>query len=315
MPPQKWALITGVGVGSMGEGHLNAFLKRGVNVIATSIEMRFLENLDTVDGKNGAYVVKIVLDVTSPESIAEAVERVSKITGGRLDWLMSELPEFYDRIEMLTIVRADNAGYGYYMPLLDVDIDKAKKQYEVNVWGVLAVTQAFFPLLRVAKGTVVNQASIAGLQGFNRPYMGIYSSSKAAVYSLSDCLRVELAPFDIKVVTLVTGAVKTEFFNNKEGGRLVTLPDNSVYTPIRSHIETMLRGSLSGGKGHDRYSVTSSTVAAVMRWYWLRTRFVRRGYAAIKLWLMHMLLPLWLVDRWARQSGGLDQLRKMLREK
>ena len=46
----------------------------------------------------------------------------------------------------------DNAGYGYYMPLLDVDLDKARKQYEVNVWGVLAVTQAFFPLLRVAKG-------------------------------------------------------------------------------------------------------------------------------------------------------------------
>lgn len=48
---------------------------------------------------------------------------------------------------------SDNAGYGYYMPLLDVDLAKAKRQYEVNVWGVLAVTQAFFPLLRIAKGT------------------------------------------------------------------------------------------------------------------------------------------------------------------
>lgn len=201
------------------------------------------------------------------------------------------------------------------MPLLDVDINKAKKQYEVNVWGVLAVTQGFFPLLRLAKGTVVNQASIAGLQGFNRPYMGIYSSSKAAVYSLSDCLRIELSPFDIKVVTLVTGAVKTEFFNNKEGGRLVTLPDNSVYAPIRDRIETLLRGSLSGGKGHDRYRVTSSTVAAVMRWYWLRTRYVRRGYAAIKLWLMHLILPVWLMDRLVKQECGLNQLRKMLREK
>lgn len=51
-----------------------------------------------------------------------------------------------------TAVDADNAGYGYYMPLLDVELDKARKQYEVNVWGVLAVTQAFFPLLRAAKG-------------------------------------------------------------------------------------------------------------------------------------------------------------------
>lgn len=46
----------------------------------------------------------------------------------------------------------DNAGYGYYMPLLDVDLDQARKQYEVNVWGVLAMTQAFFPMLREAKG-------------------------------------------------------------------------------------------------------------------------------------------------------------------
>ena len=89
MPSTKWALITGVSPGGMGEGHADAFLKRGVNVVATSIDMKFLENLNTVQGKNGAYVVKMVLDVTSAESIAEAVERVSKITGGRLDFLLS----------------------------------------------------------------------------------------------------------------------------------------------------------------------------------------------------------------------------------
>ena len=91
MAPSKWALITGVGVGSMGEGHLNAFLKRGVNVIATSIDMKFLEGLNVVDGKNDAYVVKMVLDVTSRESIDEAVERVSKVTAGRLDYLISRM--------------------------------------------------------------------------------------------------------------------------------------------------------------------------------------------------------------------------------
>lgn len=58
------------------------------------------------------------------------------------------------------------------MPLLDIDLEQARKQYEVNVWGVLAVTQAFFPMLREAKGTVVLQSSVSGVQGFNRPYMG-----------------------------------------------------------------------------------------------------------------------------------------------
>ena len=154
---------------------------------------------------------------------------------------------------------------------------------------------------------------MAGVQGFNRPYMGIYSSSKAAVYSLSDCLRVELAPFDIKVVTLVTGSVKTEFFNHKEGGKLVSLPSNSVYSPIRTQIETLMSDSLSGAKARDRLGVTRSTIAALTRSWFFRTRFIRRGYLTVRMWLMCLLLPVWLNDRWARQSGSLDKLRKILK--
>lgn len=291
----RWALITGVSAGGMGEGHANALLERGINVIATAIDMQLLDSLQVRTNSNGAALIRLQLDVTSQDSINSAVEEVKQTTNGKLHWLFN------------------NAGYGYYMPLLDVDLDKARKQYEVNVWGVVAVTQAFFPFLRAAKGTVVNQSSMAGVQGFNRPYMGIYSSSKAAVYSLSDCMRVELAPFDVKVVTLVTGSVKTEFFNNKEGGRLVTLPAESAYSPIRKHIETMLQGSLSGNKGHDRLWVTRSTIAALFTYTWLRTRYIRRGYGAIKIWLMHLLFPAWLMDRWARQSGSLNRLKQLLR--
>lgn len=179
-------------------------------------------------------------------------------------------------------------------------------------------------------GTVVNQSSMSAVQGFNRPYMGVYSSSKAAVYSLSDCMRVELAPFDVKVslsptraqnvadaahqvVTLVSGSVKTEFFNPTKDGRAIpTLPSTSVYSPIRESVEPMLAISLSGGKNHDRMYVTRKTVAALCRRYWPTSRYIRRGYLAIKVWLMHLLLPTWLIDRWARQSGGLDKLRRIL---
>ncbi|KAK5167336.1 uncharacterized protein LTR77_007035 [Saxophila tyrrhenica] len=295
MASGKYALITGVASGGMGEGHMKALLSRGISVIATSIDLKLLEYLDATSHGDDAEVFKLELDVTSKESIAATVERVKEITGGKLDFLLN------------------NAGYGYYMPLLDVDLEKARKQYEVNVWGVLALTQAFFPLLRVAKGTIINQSSMAGVQGFNRPYMGIYSSSKAAVYSLSDYMRVELAPFDIKVLTLVTGAVKTEFYTNiKEGGKPITLPPDSPYNPIRKHIETMMNGSLAGMKGHDRLQVTRSTIATALRYSWLSTRYVRRGFGALKIWLMQLLLPVWLVDRWARQAGSLDKLKQML---
>ncbi len=116
-----------------------------------------------------------------------------------------------------------------------------------------------------------------------------------------------------QVVTLVTGAVKTEFYNNiKEGGKAVNLPPNSPYDPIRKHIETMMNGSLAGTKGHDRLQVTRSTLASALPYSWFSTRYVRRGFGAFRIWLMHLLLPVWLIDRWARQAGSLDKLKRML---
>lgn len=113
----------------------------------------------------------------------------------------------------------------------------------------------------------------------------------------------------------MTGAVKTEFFENKVGGRQTSLPSTSPYDPIRQQVETMMNGSLSGNRGHDRLVVTRGTVNALLRRspFMRSTRFIRRGYAAIKLWLMHLLFPVWLLDRWARQAGSLDKLRAMLR--
>lgn len=87
----KWALITGVSVGGMGEGHAIALLKRGINVIATSIDMKLLDDLKIGNGRDGARMEKLELDVTSADSIAAAVEQVTKISGGRLDLLLSTL--------------------------------------------------------------------------------------------------------------------------------------------------------------------------------------------------------------------------------
>lgn len=106
---------------------------------------------------------------------------VSTITNGRLHYLVN------------------NAGYGYMMPLLDADMHAVRANFEVNVFGLLAVTQAFFPLLRQSAGTVVNQCSIASLAGGRQPYIGCYGATKAAVASLNDTMRTEFAPFGVKV--------------------------------------------------------------------------------------------------------------------
>lgn len=180
MAQSRWALISGVSQYGMGGALTEELLGHGVNVIATGPT---LKQLDYLSPTAPAKLEKLELDVTSPESIAAAVNATKETTGGKLDFLVN------------------NAGYGYMMPLMDADINKIRKNFDVNVFGLLAVTQAFFPLLREAKGMVVNQASITGLPGLDQPYIGTYSASKRAVVSFSNTMRVELAPFGIKVST------------------------------------------------------------------------------------------------------------------
>lgn len=97
---------------------------------------------------------------------------------------------------------------------MDANIESIKRNFEVNVFGLLAITQAFFPLLRAAKGMVVNHASIAGLPGVCHPYIGAYTANKSAVIDLSNTLRVELAPFDIKVCKIPSHATPQERLNS-----------------------------------------------------------------------------------------------------
>ena len=174
---RKWALITGVSEGGLGDALAKELLVKDINVIITGLK---LEHLDYFSNGSTSRVEKLELDVTSTSSISAALTMVRDITGG-LDILIN------------------NAGYGYMMPLMDADIEKVKRNFDVNVFGVLAVTQAFFPLLRAVKGMVVNQSSIAGLPNVCQPFIGSYSASKTALLDLSNTLRVELAPFDIKV--------------------------------------------------------------------------------------------------------------------
>lgn len=175
--PIVWCLITGVSPGGLGDALATEFLKRpNVHVIVTGLKISDLDHLS-----ESTRLAKIQLDVTSSSSISAAVEEVARITGGRLDYLVN------------------NAGYGYMMPLLDVDIQAVRQNFEVNVFGLLAITQACFRLLREARGTIVNQCSITSLRAARQPYIGSYSATKAAVASLNDTMRVEFAPFGIRV--------------------------------------------------------------------------------------------------------------------
>jgi 1-acylglycerone phosphate reductase len=127
------------------------------------------------------------------------------------------------------------------MPLLDSEVAIAKKMFDVNVFALIAVTQAFSPLLIASKGTVVNIGSIVGK--FPLPWQGYYNASKAAVNLLSDQLRIELSPFNVKVVNVVTGSVLTRFMENLASPP--RLPPNSLYSPAKKEVEELMLGELA----------------------------------------------------------------------
>ena len=142
------------------------------------------------------------------------------------------------------------------MPLLDTDISMAKKMFDVNVFALIAVTQAFSPLLIAAKGTIVNIGSIAGR--FQVPWQGNYNASKAAVQMLTDQFRAELKPFDVKAINVITGAIKTKFFDNIPSAKL---SPGSLYYPAREEIEAIAQGALVEKDGTD-VDVYAEAVAA-----------------------------------------------------
>jgi NAD(P)-dependent dehydrogenase (short-subunit alcohol dehydrogenase family) len=130
----------------------------------------------------------IMLDVTSADSVSAAARDVR-----------------ISRVSLVGVV--SNAGIALGGPLETLPIDELRRQFEVNVFGALHVVQVFLPMLPEGRGRVVFVGSIAGRLA--TPYIGPYSASKFALRSISDSLRVELAPSGIAVSLIEPGSVKT----------------------------------------------------------------------------------------------------------
>lgn len=147
MASKGTVLLTGCSDGSAGSALALAFQKKGYRVFASS---RTLTTMSKLDGLPDVRLLQ--LDTTKPADIKAAAETVAGEAGGSLSYLVN------------------CAGRNHFMPLLDEDVEAAKAIYETNVWGPLAVTQAFAPLLIEARGTVVFVSSVAG--HLNVPYQG-----------------------------------------------------------------------------------------------------------------------------------------------
>jgi NAD(P)-dependent dehydrogenase (short-subunit alcohol dehydrogenase family) len=184
MAMKKVILVTGASSGMGKDGALR-LIREGHIVYGAARRLPQMQELMEVGGH------AIELDVTDKESIRAAVARIVK-EQGRIDVLWN------------------NAGYSVAGAVEDVSSEEARQQFEVNLFGVAEVTKAVLPQMRQQRcGTIINTSSVGG-KVFT-PLNAWYHASKFALEGWSDCLRLELAPFNIKVVVLEPGGVKTEF--------------------------------------------------------------------------------------------------------
>lgn len=197
MPPAiapPAVLITGASTG-IGRACALELDRRGFRVFAG---VRAQAAADELKAEASPQLTPLTIDVTDAASIAAAAEAVGQSVGDAgLAGLMN------------------NAGIAIAGPLELVSLEAWRRQFEVNVLGPIAVTQAFLPLLRRARGRIVNISSNSGAQ--SAPYLGPYCASKFALEAVSDALRLELRAFGIHVAVVEPGPIQTPIWTKSNG--------------------------------------------------------------------------------------------------
>jgi NAD(P)-dependent dehydrogenase (short-subunit alcohol dehydrogenase family) len=228
-------LITGASAG-FGRAIASEVLRRGGRVVATA---RNPANLRELAAAAPDRVLTLPLDVTDAAQIEAAVSA----TQGR-----------FGRIDVLV----NNAGYGYLSGAEEGSDAEARAQFDVNFFGVAAVTRAVLPLMRSQQsGFIVNMSSAVG--AFGVAGSAYYSASKFALEGLSEALAQEVAPFGIRVLIVEPGAFRTEFF-----GRSMVTPARPIeaYTKLvegRAQLDRM-----NGQQAGDPTRAATAIVDAVL---------------------------------------------------
>ena len=177
-------LITGASSG-IGKEAARTLKKAGSIVYGAARRSEMMKDLESDD------IRVLQLDLTDEDSIEACVKSIIE-REGRIDVLVN------------------NAGYGSYGAIEDIPISEARRQFEVNLFGLARLTQAVLPSMRAQRfGRIVNISSIAGK--IYTPFGGWYHATKFALEGFSDCLRLEVERFGINVVVVEPGGIKTEW--------------------------------------------------------------------------------------------------------
>lgn len=201
------------------------------------------------------------------------------------------------------------------MPISDISVPEAKELFDLNVWSYISVTQAFLPmLLYAAKSSpnsspslIVNNTSVSSVEP--TPHNSVYHASKAAAAMFSTHMRIELEPFNVRVVDLKTGCVHSKFHANHQGGN-ANLPATSIYMPIKDQTESAMRNAFPHREDPEKWA--RDVVKDIVRNWDRPPKEIWRGTGAWTTWFSNTFLPVGWWDASWRKAVGLDLLEGRL---
>ncbi|MEW6130619.1 MAG: SDR family NAD(P)-dependent oxidoreductase [Acidobacteriota bacterium] len=275
------AIVTGASSG-IGEAIARHLARDGATVVITARRQERLDKLKLEIEQAGGKALRFAGDINGDEFRKQLVDETMTATG-RIDALIN------------------NAGYGQRGPVEIVPLATIRRNFETNFFSAVALAQLVIPVMRTQqKGSIINISSVAGK--ISRPLSSIYSATKFALEAISDGMRLELAPFGIRVVIIEPGFITSEFLEVATGSGKELLEIDSPYNQL-------LENSASG-KDYQRLRKMAGTpddIAAIVVEA-LTTNHPRPRYAApfhakfaiaMKRWLPERLTDRVLVN----QSG------------
>lgn len=269
-------LITGCSTG-IGRALALACHARGLQVVATARQLDSLQALR----REGLHC--FALDVTSEESRRLLLETLA------------------DR-DLHPDMLINNAGYGAMGPLAELPETSLRRQFDVNVFGLLALVRDLLPgMIALGGGRIVNVGSVSGV--LVTPFSGAYCASKAAVHALSDALRMELAPFNVSVQVIQPGAIQSEFGRNASAEVDALRETLQLYRPWTAAIAARAMASQQRATPVDALvaAMMDAMLAAAPRPY------VRIGHGSWLLPFLQRWLPVAWRDRLLRRRFDLQR--------
>lgn len=240
----------------MGKESAKKLVREGHTVYAAARRIEQMEDLKAL----GAHTIQ--MDVSKDADIQKVVDTVIQ-KEGRIDVLWN------------------NAGYGLYGSVEEIPVDEARKQFEVNMFGLASMTQKVIPHMRQAKsGTIINTSSMGGK--IYTPMGAWYHASKHAVEGWSDCLRLELDEFNINVVVLEPGLIATEF-GSVMLDSIIKFSGSGPYKTLTDRLVTATRKMDEGGGS--KPAVIADTVSKIVNSSSPKTRYRVGKWAKPMVWM------------------------------